>query len=220
MTTLLLMAPQAVSDNQIIIVMMFKFLCIIIILSGMLSQLPSSLPPVAHPKFMLSTPEYVWLSGKYIKAGTKWPIFGRQHLKCIFLNKIVLFWLKFYWNLFIWVKLPISHHWFRYWFGTIMHQANIWTNVDPKVWCHMTSLGHNELKVPHGRSPWGHWKLWPLVECLRALEIIPRHWVAIMEIGWPQYVTKLHGTLTNPDLSFKRNLDHDKLNWHGTSKAN
>ena len=98
MTTLLLMAPQAVSDNQVIIVMMFKFLCIIIILSGMLSQLPSSLPPVAHPEFMLSTPEYVWPSGKYIKAGTKWPIFGRQHLKCIFLNK----------NCFILIKILLK----------------------------------------------------------------------------------------------------------------
>ena len=38
--------------------------------------------------------------------------------KCIFWTKMVIFRLKFYWNLFPEVQLTINQHWFRWWLGT------------------------------------------------------------------------------------------------------
>ena len=37
-------------------------------------------------------------------------------------------------------------HWFRWWLGVNGQQAITWTNVDQVLWCHMASLGHNDLK--------------------------------------------------------------------------
>ena len=41
----------------------------------------------------------------------------------------------------------ISQHWFRQWLGAIRQQAITWTNVDPDIFHHMASPGHNELKA-------------------------------------------------------------------------
>ena len=41
----------------------------------------------------------------------------------------------------------ISQHWFRQWLGAIRQQPITWANVDPDLWYHMVSLGHNELKL-------------------------------------------------------------------------
>ena len=56
-------------------------------------------------------------------------IFGRNILKCILLNEIFKFWIKFQWSLFLMVQLTFSQHWFRYWLGTkqvISHYMNQW----------------------------------------------------------------------------------------------
>ena len=42
--------------------------------------------------------------------------------------------------------LMISQHCFRWWLGAVRHHAISWTNVDPDLCHHMTSLGCNELK--------------------------------------------------------------------------
>ena len=43
-------------------------------------------------------------------------------------------------------SLMSSQHWFRLWLGAVRQQAITWTNVDQVLWCHMPSLGHNELR--------------------------------------------------------------------------
>ena len=42
--------------------------------------------------------------------------------------------------------LMACQHWFRWWLGVNGQQAITWTNVDQVLWCHMASLGHNDLK--------------------------------------------------------------------------
>ena len=46
-------------------------------------------------------------------SAAKWPHFTNDILKCILREN-----LNFHWNLFLRVKLTISHHWFRWCFGT------------------------------------------------------------------------------------------------------
>ena len=41
--------------------------------------------------------------------------------------------------------MMISQHWFSSWLGAVRQQAITWANVDPDLWHHMASLGHNEL---------------------------------------------------------------------------
>ena len=36
-------------------------------------------------------------------------------------------------------------HWFRWWLGAVRQQASAWANVNPVLFCHVVSLGHNEL---------------------------------------------------------------------------
>ena len=43
------------------------------------------------------------------------------------------------------VPWKTSQPWFRWWLCSVRHQAIIWTNDDNILWCHMESLGHNEL---------------------------------------------------------------------------
>ena len=45
-----------------------------------------------------------------------------------------------------------SQHWFRYWIGAVRQQAITWANVDPDLYCHMASLGHNELISWHNMN--------------------------------------------------------------------
>ena len=43
--------------------------------------------------------------------------------------KIVVFWLKFHWNLFLWAQLTIFKHWFGWWLGAGLmtsHYLNQW----------------------------------------------------------------------------------------------
>ena len=40
-----------------------------------------------------------------------------------------------------------NQHWFRYWLGAVRQQAIIRANVNPDLFCHLTSLGHNELTM-------------------------------------------------------------------------
>ena len=43
------------------------------------------------------------------------------------------------------MPLMMSQHWSRWWLGAIRHQAMTWANVDPDLYHHMASLGHNGL---------------------------------------------------------------------------
>ena len=70
--------------------------------------------------------------------------------------KMLEFWLKFHWSLFIRVQLIIFRHWFRWWLGAVhatSHYLNQWW-LDYRL--NYASLGLNELKqnkhvtmVPH-----------------------------------------------------------------------
>ena len=42
--------------------------------------------------------------------------------------------------------LMISQHWFRKWLGAVRHQVITSDNVDPDLYHHMVSLGHNEFQ--------------------------------------------------------------------------
>ena len=42
-----------------------------------------------------------------------------------------------------------SQHWFRKWLGAIRHQAITWTNVEPDLYSHMASIGHNGLTLKY-----------------------------------------------------------------------
>ena len=44
-----------------------------------------------------------------------------------------------------WTLLMISQHWFRKWLGAVQHQVITSDNVDPDLYHHVVSLGHNEL---------------------------------------------------------------------------
>ena len=60
--------------------------------------------------------------------------------------KMLEFWLKFHWNLFIRVKLTIFQHWFRWWLGAdqaTSHYLNQWWLVYRRIYA---SLGLNELR--------------------------------------------------------------------------
>ena len=48
----------------------------------------------------------------------------------------------------------IGQHSFRWWLGAIRQQAITWANVDPKLWRHMASVGHNELTSQHILGDW------------------------------------------------------------------
>ena len=48
--------------------------------------------------------------------------------------KIIAFWFKFHWSLFIRVQLT-NDHCFREWLGAKKRQAITWTNDDPAQWC-------------------------------------------------------------------------------------
>ena len=43
--------------------------------------------------------------------------------------------------------LMTSQHWFMKWLGAIRQQAIFWANVDPGLYRHRASLGHNELTI-------------------------------------------------------------------------
>ena len=46
-----------------------------------------------------------------------------------------------------WTLLMISQHWFRWWLDAVRQQAITWTNVDVDPWCHIASIGNNELNL-------------------------------------------------------------------------
>ena len=48
-----------------------------------------------------------------------------------------------------------NHHWFREWLGR--QQAITGTNDDPVYWCHVASLGHNELSDYLVTWQWHSW---------------------------------------------------------------
>ena len=55
-------------------------------------------------------------------------------------------------RVFLWAEchrtlLMVSQHWFWLWLGAIRQKAITWTKVDPDLFRHMASRGHNELKV-------------------------------------------------------------------------
>ena len=56
-----------------------------------------------------------------------------------------VFLLEFHWSLSKKVWLKMCQRWFRKWQGAIRHQALTWTNDDQVMWCHVMSVGHNEL---------------------------------------------------------------------------
>ena len=59
--------------------------------------------------------------------------------------KMLEFWLKFHWSLFLRVQLTIFHHWFRQWLGAVQvtgHYLNQWWFVYRRIYA---SLGLNEL---------------------------------------------------------------------------
>ena len=69
--------------------------------------------------------------------------------------KILEFWLKFHWSLFIWVQLTIFQHWFRWWLGAdqaTSHYLNQWWVV---YWRIYASLGFNQLMDQRGGNC--HW---------------------------------------------------------------
>ena len=60
--------------------------------------------------------------------------------------KMLEFWLRFHWSLFVRVQLTIIQHWFRWWLGAgqaTSHYLNQWWLV---YWRKYASLGLNELK--------------------------------------------------------------------------
>ena len=81
----------------------------------------------------------------------------------IFLNafswmKSFVFWLRFHLRLLLRVKMTIRYmyHWFRNWLGAIRQEAITWTNVFQYLYCHMASLGHNELRLRSGTHITNH----------------------------------------------------------------
>ena len=52
--------------------------------------------------------------------------------KCLFLNEIVKFWLRFHRSWFLRARLTIFQHWFGWWLG--VGQAIIWNNVCLLYW--------------------------------------------------------------------------------------
>ena len=60
-----------------------------------------------------------------------------------------------------WVSLMISLHWFRWWLGAISKQAitihYLQVNIDPVLYHHMGSLGHNELSTSHDQNNMCWW---------------------------------------------------------------
>ena len=73
---------------------------------------------------------------------------------------ILCYWLLS-WNLLVIMPsyechttlLMISQYWISYWLGAIRHQANTWASVVPVLYCHMASLGHNELRYVYSYFP-------------------------------------------------------------------
>ena len=60
--------------------------------------------------------------------------------------KMLEFWLKFHWSLFLRVQLTIFQNWFRWWLGAVQatsHYLNQWWLV---YWRIYASLGLNELR--------------------------------------------------------------------------
>ena len=57
------------------------------------------------------------LCASHIEVDTKWTPFSSRHFKCIFLNTMYEYRLKFHWNLFLRFQLTIFQHWFRQWLG-------------------------------------------------------------------------------------------------------
>ena len=59
--------------------------------------------------------------------------------------KLLEFWLKFHWNLFLRVQLTIFQHWFRYWLGAVQATSHYLNQCWLEYRRIYASLGLNEL---------------------------------------------------------------------------
>ena len=115
-----------------------------------------------------------WMSFRNIEAETTWPPFA-DIFHAFSWMKTFVFWLKFHWSLFLWMKFTVSQHWFQ---ATVWCQATIWTNDGLIYWCIYESLGLNELKIwlmlykvyPCYKLTQGN-KLWLLLQDAQLLQL-------------------------------------------------
>ena len=82
--------------------------------SGMCDDKVSSGKQCANLAFLDSSIIWKVCLGWLISPWTKWPPFWQKIFSHAFSwMKMIEFWFKFHWNLFLGVKLTISQHWFR-----------------------------------------------------------------------------------------------------------
>ena len=85
--------------------------------------------------FGLSIP---WIFVSRYQSINPWRLNGiddlyRKHFQ-MYLMKIIIFWLKFHWSVFLIGHMTIIHHWFREWL-IIIHQASKCQTKSVKLSC-------------------------------------------------------------------------------------
>ena len=83
--------------------------------------------------------------------------------------KIVVFWLKFHWNLFLKVQLRINHHCLRWWLGikqTTSHYLNQWRPRSLHIYASSNLNEFIQKRLQSSISVEGFWTLFQNKDCL------------------------------------------------------